>query len=291
VPSTSKVYFILSAGLLAVSLAAIFIRFADAPGLIVATYRMLLASLLLALISFKDIDFKQLNPKNLAYAVSAGAFLAIHFASWISSLSFTSIAASVSLVASQPLWVVLFAWFFLALTPNTMTFVGISIAILGGGIISFGDFSSGSAPLLGNSLALLGAISMAAYLLLGKTAQNSGLNLQTYIALTYGSASLFLLPLPFFFSLPYFSYSASSFFWILLLALIPQLIGHTSINYAMKYLAPTLVATAVLLEPVGASLFAILLFQELPGFTTLIGALLLLTGVFVTLRSSQTLKS
>ena len=123
-------------------------------------------------------------------------------------------------------------------------------------------------------------------MLLGRVIQRD-LSLANYVLLAYGSASLFLLPLPLVLGHSYVAYPPGSFFWILLLALVPQLIGHTSINYVMKHLNPNLVATAVLLEPVGASIFALLLFQELPGLQTLIGATILLTGVMITVRNSE----
>ncbi len=281
-----RVYTVLGFGLVAISMAAIFIRYAEAPGVVVAFYRMAIASLVLLVMSRGRLELNKISKRNLVLSVLAGFFLAIHFASWISSLSYTSVAASVSLVSSQPLWVVLFSWLFLSLKPKLMTLIGIIVAVTGGILIALGNFSGASAPVLGNSLAIIGAISYAAYLLLGRVIQKD-LSLSSYVLLAYGSASLFLLPLPFIFKFSYFAYPPNTFLWIGLLALVPQLIGHTSINYAMKHLNPNLVATAVLLEPVGASLFALLLFKELPGIQTLLGAAILLTGVIITVRSSE----
>jgi drug/metabolite transporter (DMT)-like permease len=134
--------------------------------------------------------------------------------------------------------------------------------------------------------------------LLGRSAQKRGLSLNAYIGVAYGTAALVLLPLPWFVgllpnteSLSYFNYPASTFFWIALLALIPQLVGHTSFNYAVNYLPPTLVSTLLLLEPVGAAVLAIILFNEVPGTTTLIGSLLLLVGVAITILSSRSKES
>ena len=216
--------------------------------------------------------------------------MGIHFATWISSLSYTSVTASVTIVATQPIWVALFGWIFLGMAPSFMMLLGVLIAVAGGAMIGFGDFSGGSAPLLGDFLALLGAFSSAAYLLLGRSAQKRGLSLNAYVGVAYAVAALVLLPIPLIAGLSYTQYSLQTFFWIALLALIPQLIGHTSINNAMRHLNPTLVATAMLLEPIGASFLALFLFKEIPSRTTFLGGMILLLGVAITIYSSQMTK-
>lgn len=286
----SRVYTVLSIGLVAISLAAIFIRYAEAPGVVVAAYRMLSASLVLLPFSIPALRQAQLTRRTFFYSLIAGVCLAVHFAAWISSLSLTSVTASVSIVASQPLWVALFSWMFLGLAPSFLVLIGIMLAVVGGALISFGDFGSGSAPLVGNGLALMGAISAAAYYLLGRAAQHGGVSLNAYIGLAYGSAALVLAPLPWLLNMSYIDYSLETFMWIGLLALIPQLVGHTSVNYALNYLPPAVVATAVLLEPVGASVFALILFRELPSGTVVLGALILLMGVLLTVRNSRSVK-
>jgi drug/metabolite transporter (DMT)-like permease len=288
-PTTSQLTLVLSAGILAVSLSAIFIRLADAPGVVVALYRMLLASLLLAPLSARALRKTPLSARTFRYAGLAGVFLGLHFATWITSLSYTTVAASTTLVATTPIWVALFAWIFLKLPPPFTVLLGVLLAVLGAALIGFGDLDSdaGSAPLIGYALALAGAVSAAAYLLLGRSAQRQGLGLQAYIGVAYGVAAVVLLPLPLLFGLSYTAYSAATFGWILGLALVPQLIGHTAYNYAMKHLDPTLVATAILLEPVGASLLALAIFGEVPTWLTLIGALILLSGVAITTRNSR----
>jgi drug/metabolite transporter (DMT)-like permease len=288
-PTTSQLTLVLSAGILAVSLSAIFIRLADAPGVVVALYRMLLASLLLAPLSARALRTTPLNAQTFRYAGLAGVFLGLHFATWITSLSYTTVAASTTLVATTPIWVALFAWIFLKLPPPLTVLLGVLLAVLGAALIGFGDLSSDAsrAPLIGYTLALAGAVSAAAYLLLGRSAQRQGLGLQAYIGVAYGVAAAVLLPLPLLFGLSYTAYSVTTFGWILGLALVPQLIGHTAYNYAMKHLDPTLVATAILLEPVGASLLALAIFGEVPTWLTLIGALILLSGVAITTRNSR----
>jgi drug/metabolite transporter (DMT)-like permease len=304
-PPPARLYLILAAGVLAVSLAAIFIRYAQAPSLIVAAYRMTIASLILLPLTLPALRKTPLTKANTPYALLAGVFLGIHFATWISSLSFTTVAASAAIVATQPLWVALFSWLFLKTPPSFVTLLGILVSIGGMAMIGFGDFSGGSRPLLGDGLALVGGICSAAYFLLGRSAQKRGLNINAYVGVAYSTAALVLLPLPLLqllftssssesaqpwtglLSSLYFGYPPSSFFWIALLALIPQLIGHTSFNYAVRFLPPTLVSTLLLLEPVGAAVLAIILFREVPGVTTLIGSLFLLVGVAITIHSSR----
>jgi drug/metabolite transporter (DMT)-like permease len=278
---------ILALGVLAASLAAIFIRLADAPGVVVAGYRMLIASLILLPWSLPALSRTPLTRKSAPYAVLAGIFLGAHFAFWITSLSYTTVAASVALVSTSPLWVALFSWLFLRVAPSLTVISGVVLAVFGGAMIGFGDLSGGSAPLLGDLLAVLGAIAISGYLLLGRAAQRRGLSLQAYVGVAYGVAAVVLLPLPGLLGLPYLDYPAASFVWIALLALVPQLVGHTSFNYALRFLDPTLVATVILLEPIGAGLLALILFGEVPSAMTAVGALILVAGVALTARFSR----
>lgn len=278
---------ILAVGVIAVSLAAIFIRLADAPGVVVAAYRMLLASLILLPWSIPALARAPLTRHNALYAVLAGVLLAAHFATWITSLSYTSVAASVALVSTHPLWVALFSWLFLKAAPALAVIFGILLTVLGAAMIGFSDLGGGSAPPIGNGLAVLGAMAAAGYLLLGRAAQRRGLSLPAYVGVAYGVAALALLPLPALLNLPYLNYPLGSLIWIALLALIPQLVGHTSFNYALRFLNPTTVATVILLEPIGAGLLALAVFGETPSALTAVGALILVAGVILTARHNR----
>lgn len=238
-PSPSRLVLVMGIGLVAVSLSAIFIRLADAPGVVVAAYRMLAASLILLPWTLRALRATPLSRKNAPYAALAGLLLGLHFATWISSLSHTSVAAGTSLGTTTPVWVALSSWLFLGLAPPFSAMLGMLTAVLGGAMIGFGaSGGNSSAPLLGNALALTGAAAAAAYLLLGRSAQRRGLGLQAYIGVAYGVAAMGLLPLPFFFGYDYLGYSATTYGWILLLALVSQLVGHTAYNYAVRYLEP-----------------------------------------------------
>jgi drug/metabolite transporter (DMT)-like permease len=278
-PAPGRVLLVLAIAVGAVSLSAIFIRLAEAPGVVVACYRMVIAAMLLAPLTARGLKLTPFSGRTLGYTVLAGLFLAVHFAAWITSLSYTTVAASVTLVSTNPLWVALFSWLFLARPPSLAMLLGVLLAVAGGAMIGFGDLAGGSAPLLGDALALLGALTVSAYLLLGRAAQRQGLGLAAYAGSAYAVAALILLPLPALFGLSYLDYPPATFGWVFLLAALPQLVGHTGVNYAMRFLDPTLVASVILLEPVGAALMALVLFEEVPGALTVAGALVLLVGV------------
>jgi drug/metabolite transporter (DMT)-like permease len=180
--------------------------------------------------------------------------------------------------------VALLSWLWLKEKPTNQTIVGIILALSGGLIIGLADAGSGnmaSNPLLGNFLALTGAWGASLYFLLGKQAQARGFGIGGYIAVAYSLAAAILLPLSFLFGPGYFGYPPSVYFYLLLMALFPQLVGHTSFNWAVRWLSPTFVTLAILFEPVGSSFLAFLLFQEMPSYLLLMGAVLLLFGVAI----------
>src|SRR5690606_28959681 len=182
------------------------------------------------------------------------------------------------LVATTPLWVALIAWLVMGIAPTLGVMIGVVLAVAGAAVIGFTDLTGGSRPLLGDGLALLAGIAAAGYFLIGRSVMRSGVSVGAYVGSAYGVAALFLLPLPLLFGIPYFDYPIATFLWVALLALVPQLIGHTGLNFVAKHLSPTLVATVTLAEPIGSGLLALMFFGEMPSSNTLLGALLLLLG-------------
>jgi drug/metabolite transporter (DMT)-like permease len=283
-PSGLKVAGVLLLGILAISFGSILVRLALAASgdrslafsLVMSAGRMGFAALLL-LPGFK-------NPirarGGIPFALAAGAALALHFAFWITSLSYTSVAASTALVTTNPVWVTLLGWLLFGERPSGLTLLGVGVALVGGLLIGLGDAQGGGAnPLLGDLLALLGALAASFYFLLGREAQRRGLSLLEYVRVAYTTAFLILFPLPYLFGGGYGGYPGVVYLYILLMALLPQLVGHTSFNWATRHISPVLVTLAVLFEPVGASLLAFLLFGEVPGLQVILGALALLLGV------------
>jgi drug/metabolite transporter (DMT)-like permease len=290
-PSPWQSAIVLTVGVLCISTSAIFVRLAlnaDVEtgvglSLVLSASRLCFASALLAP-AWKDIYQSPPQRSALVYSAIAGFFLAAHFASWITSLSFTSIAASTTLVTTNPIWVALISWLWLGDTLSRRTLASIVITIFGSLIVSLVGASTttvGQNPLLGNSLALVGSWTFSLYFLLGRAAQRRHLSLPQHAAIAYTVAALTLIPMPLLTSQTYRDYPLEIYGYAALMALIPQLIGHTSLNWAVNHMSPTLVTLVILLEPIGASVLGYLAFREVPGLNVLIGAIVIITGVAV----------
>lgn len=302
--STWKVGLVLTIGVFAVSTSAIFIRLAfESAGvynvgfsLVIAASRLSLASLILLLTtSFTPGKVPQVSQQHVndntavRYAVGAGFFLALHFAAWITSLTYTSIAASTTLVTTNPIWVTFIAWVWFKEKPSLLTLFGISVAFAGGITISLSSSSVNTAtqPLIGNILALMAAWAASLYLLLGRESQRQGLSISKYITVAYTTSALVLLPVPFLIGASYTNYPSVVYFYIALMALIPQLIGHTSFNWATRSLSPVIVTLVLLFEPIGASLLGYLIFKEVPKPLELVSALVILIGVALAILGTR----
>lgn len=290
-PLPWQVGLVLVAGVFAVSTAAIFIRLAIASAgvrgvgfsLFLSASRLAIASLLL-LPAWRNLKPSQLSPGALRYAAAAGICLAVHFATWITSLSFTSIAASTTLVTTNPVWVALLCWLWFKEKLTRLTVVGIGVAFVGGVLIALGDtgaVSAGNNPPLGNFLALVGAWMASLYFLLGREAQRRGLGIGSYVVVAYSTGALVLLPLPLIVGSNYVGYPVAVYAYILLMAVLSQVLGHTTLNWAVRWISPTLVTLAILFEPVGSSFLGYLIFNEVPGLLVLVGAGVLLSGVAI----------
>ncbi len=290
-PGPGVVVAVLALGVAAVSAAAIFIRFAFAAvgggaggvALLLAAVRLGLAALLLSP-TWPGLARTRFQPGALALAALAGVFLAAHFGTWIVSLAYTSVAASVTIVTTNPIWVALFGWLWLGERLSARTLSGVLLATAGGVLIGLGDAaggSAGSAPLLGDLLALVGAWTVSGYFLLGREAQRRGLSIGQYAAVAYGAAALVLLPLPALWGTPYTGWPPAFYGYALAMALTSQLIGHTSFNWAVRWIPPVTVTLAILFEPLGSGFLAYLFFHETPPPLVFAGAALLLAGVGV----------
>ena len=288
-PSGIFVGLVLLVGVLAASTAALFIRLAYAAegsgsvglGLLLAAVRLSMASLVL-LPAWWGLRKARPEPGAMGYAVLAGIFLGVHLALWIISLAYTSIVASATIVTTNPIWVALILWLWRGETPSRLTAAGIIVAISGGALIAVGDAggaSAGTKPLLGDLLALGGALTVSLYLILGREAQHRGLGIGRYVATAYVVGALTLLPAPLLLGSGYSGWPGEVYLYGLLLAFIPQLVGHSSFNWAVRWVSPTLVALVILAEPVGGSVLGYLVFGEMPGSLVLAGAAVLLIGV------------
>lgn len=286
----------LSLGIFASSTASIFIRYAqqDAPSLVIAAYRLVLATvILLPILLLRDrASLARLRGKTLQLAVLAGFFLALHFASWISSLEYTSVASSVVFVSTSPLYVALLSQFFLGEQINPTLRYAIALALLGTLLIALSDacslegrfqcpplqtFFAGSA-IKGDLLALGGGLTGAGYILIGRKVQRE-ITLLPYINLVYGIGAIFLVGFVGVSNLQAFGFPPITFLWLLLLALIPQLIGHSMINWALRFFTAAFVSITLLVEPIGSSALAFIILDERPRLLMVFGSALILSGV------------
>lgn len=307
----THVYIFLVIGVLAASSAAILITYAiqeGVPTVVIAAGRLSIAALLLTpftLLGKSRLDsaanennrvpasyrgeLARLSRRDLLTALGAGFLLSIHFASWIASLEFTSVLISVVIVTTGPLWVALMEFFFLRVIPRPLVIIGLIIAIVGGvviGLAGAGEADSGGSA-TGAILALVGAITFGGYLVMGRRIR-AKLNLIPYIWLVYGIAAIFLVAMAILSGASFTGYSTNGYILILLLALAPQLIGHTSFNNALKYLSATYVSIASQMEPIGSAIAAALLFSQFPAPLQLIGCVAILIGVlFATLGQRE----
>lgn len=287
--------------ILAVSFGSILARLAQAegaPSLVIAAYRTAVATLVFLpiMLTRYRAEVRRLKPADWRLAVVAGLLLAIHFATWISSLAFTSVASSTVLVSTSPLWVALTAPFFLGESFTRPLKIGMGLALVGSVIISLADvlvvgengrlllnmaeMAGGQRPLLGNSLSLSGAVAAAGYLLIGRKLR-AQLSLVSYATLVYGVAALSLIAVVYLSGKTMFGYTPHAYLLFLAMGLVPQLLGHSSFNYALGYLPAAYVSVTIFAEPIGASLLALLIFAEAPGAWVLVGSVFVFAGVVV----------
>jgi drug/metabolite transporter (DMT)-like permease len=265
----------------------VLIREAAAPALVIAAYRLTLASAPLAL--FAAYRRRAVLPKSSAQrglTLLAGVFLACHFGFWIASVQQTSIITSVVLVTAQPLFVALASGPVLGEKPGSETWAGIALGALGALVMVSGDLGQGSDVLRGDVFALLGASFAAAYIMTGRSMRTAGSDWLPYVTSVYSIAAIILVVTTAVAGHAFGGYSARTYGFLALLALVPQLIGHTAINRSLGYLPAASVAVAILGEPVGATLLGILFLNEDPTLLQLAGAVLVLAGVYLGLRGA-----
>lgn len=272
---------------LAVSTGAILVRWSDAPSSVAAFYRVLFTTLpLLPVAAWRYRDqFGRIDRRDLGFATLSGVALALHFASWFESLEWTSVAASVTLVQAQPVFVALGAWLLLRERVTRRIAVGIGVAVGGIVAMSLGDFLGGvlvgPAPLYGNGLALFGAVTAAGYVLAGRSLRQR-LALVPYVVVVYGVCTVSLLALVLAQGHPLSGYPPREWAVFLGLAVGPGLFGHTVINWVLGYLESSVVSVSLLGEPVGATVLALVLLGEAPTRFTVVGGVIVLSGIYFT---------
>ncbi len=262
------------------STAAIFIRYAHEAGpLAIAFWRCALGALALA--PFAGSQLTRVPRRELAVSAAAGAFLALHFGTWIASVDLTTIAASVLLVSTTPVFVALAAWTLFGDRLPVAGWAGIGLAIAGAGAVVLSAAGAGGrSSLLGNALALAGGAAAAGYLLAGQQARKS-LGILPYAVVAYGAAAALLLAVCMAAGVPLAGYRSETWLAIGLIVIGPQLLGHTLINFVLKDIDATTIAVTILVEPIVATALALVLFSELPSWLVLPGGAALLAGVYL----------
>ena len=277
-------YLPLTLGVIAVSFAAIFIKLSSAPALVIASYRMLFAFIcLLPVVLWRyRIGLASISRPNRLLMLLSGLFLALHFACWISSFRFTTVASSTVLVSTQPIFVVIFSYLLFREKISKRQLIAVLIAIVGSIVIGLADAGKGigSASLWGDTLALLGAVFAAGYFLCGK-AVRADVAVMPYAAGVYGISALALLLISTLSHTPLYPYSPRDFLLFIGLAVVCTVIGHSVLNWSLGFLPAAAVGVAVLGEPIGASFWAMVLFNEIPSSGQLLGGGLLLIGILL----------
>jgi drug/metabolite transporter (DMT)-like permease len=285
----TRVYAALAVAFVATSAAATLVRKAQGealPSLVIAAGRLWIAVAALSpFVLFKHREaLRALSARDWGLLALSGLALAVHFGAWISSLEFTSVAASVALGSTSSIFALMLAWTLLGERATRSLAAGTALAVLGGLAVAASDESvsppTRSAPLLGNGLALFGALALAVHFVLGRRLR-ARLHFLPYAAVVYGWAAIFLSVACWSQGLGFLGHSTPAYLWLLAIGLIPQLLGHSAFNYVLGHVSAARVSLMGRLEPVGSIALAAVVLGERPGPLALAGAGLVVAGVAV----------
>ncbi|QMT18540.1 DMT family transporter [Planococcus maritimus] len=267
-------------GVISVAMSAIFVKMTTADAGVTAFYRMLFSILLMSPVFLYSYlpELKKLSKRDWIFSAIAGIFLAFHFILWFESLNFTSVASSTVLVTLQPLFAFAGTYFFFKERLSVKTLISGMVAITGSIVIAYGDFQVSGSALYGDVLALIACALITAYLLFGQDVRKR-LSLVTYTFIVYGFSTITL----FFYIIvkgeSFGPYPKEEWMWFLLLALIPNLLGHTLFNWAVKWVSTNVISIAILFEPVGAAILAYFILGELVSASQIIGGSIVIAGL------------
>jgi len=284
---TLRQFLILFAGVVAVAWSAPFIRLsleAGAPALAIAALRLTFASPpMMAMAAARGVgDLRVLVRRDWVLMTLSAVALAFHFAFWVASLERTSVTTAVVLVTSQPVFVGLGAWLFLHERPSKYVVAGTVIAALGAVLLVSDDLGD-LGTMTGNLLALLGAVAVSVYVVIGRSVRQR-VSLASYTGVVYPLTAVLLVAAALASGTALGGHSMEAYLWIALMAAVSQLIGHNAINWSLAALPAAVVAVAILGEPVIASALAAFVLDEMPTLLELAGGAVVLSGVYVALR-------
>ena len=268
-------------GVIGISLSSIFVRYANAPSAVTAAFRLLWTVVLMTPVTLGKRETRRelltAGKRNILLSCISGIFLAIHFAVWFESLRHTSVASSTTIVCTEVIWVALGYCLFLKGSLSKKAIGAIAVTLLGSAMIAYADAGS-EAHFYGDMLALLAAIAVAVYTLLGRILREElSTTVYTYIVYVSCAASLLLVCAVQGYSL--LDYDLSAPIVGLLLAIFSTILGHSIFSWCLKFFSPAFVSASKLCEPVVAAVFAALLFGEIPALLMICGGVLILGGV------------
>lgn len=269
-------------GVISVALSAIFVKMAAADAGVIAFYRMLFSVLLMLpifLLKYRK-EVLVLSRRDWIFSTIAGIFLAFHFIFWFESLNYTSVASSTVLVTLQPIFAFAGTYFFFKERLAFKTILSAAIAILGSVIISWGDFQLSGSAFFGDVLALIGCALITAYLLFGQDVRQR-LSLITYTFIVYSISTVTLFFYVIIQGESFGPHPSTDWFWFIMLALIPNLLGHTLFNWSLKWVSTNVLSIAILFEPVGASILAYYVFHETLSASQIAGGLIVIAGILL----------
>ena len=272
--------------IVAVSTASILIRMSSAGPLAIAAYRLTFATLILLPFYMHSGGLGRLlrsSGREVLNLVGVGIVLAFHFASWITSLSFTSVASSVIFVHIDPIFVAAISHFVFKERINRGTLLGIAVAFVGATIIAVGDSGLGEVSLYGDLLALVGAIMLGLYILSGRKIRQSH-DLISYVTPVYATSALVLVLGSLATGTMLAPFPLREYLLFLAIAVVPMIFGHTVYNWALKYVEAPIVSISLLGEPVGATILAYIFLNEAPSTLTLVGGAITLVGIYQCVR-------
>ncbi|MBQ2944071.1 MAG: DMT family transporter [Ruminococcus sp.] len=270
-------------GILGISLSSIFVKFSDAPSVVTAAFRLIWTVLIMTpFVLFKPEARKEVFHipwKTALLCALSGVFLAIHFVLWFESLSHTTVASSTTIVCTEVIWVALGYCLFLKGRLSLKAIVAIGITLLGSVLIAYSD-SASSTQLYGDILALLAAVAVGVYTLIGAVVRAKA-STTAYTYLVYISCMLVLVITCIVKGYNLFGYGVSAVVVGLLLSLFSTIMGHSVFSWCLKYFSPSFVSASKLCEPVVSAAFAAIIFSEFPQLLQIIGAVLIIGGVLL----------
>ena len=268
-------------GIIGISLSSIFVKYSPAPSAVTAAWRLLWTVVLMSPVVLGKrelrLELAGTSLKNILLSCFSGLFLAIHFALWFESLRHTSVASSTTIVCTEVIWVSLGFWLFLKGTISKKAMLAIAITLCGSAMIAFSDSSSG-AHLYGDILALLAAIAVAAYMLIGRVVREK-VSTSVYTYIVYWACAVVLLAMCGIQQNRLFGFGVAPAIVGLLLAIFSTILGHSIFSWCLKYFSPSFVSASKLCEPVVAAVLAVFLFHEIPRLLQILGGALIIGGV------------